>query len=186
MPQGRGTRWWPGRRWECTQMLDSAGTPLTPNLKQASCPRPPSSSKSAIGCRMLQDPPARQNPRRRCAVRGGFETQPWETHSNSLKLLLAPLPPVSWLLSTWRRTCAYPGSGRGFAPVWRGQILTLLMLESASGQEHCWRFSWLLMLLCRQHVNELKCLIHNENISCFFNLLDMEIFFETENAVGRI
>lgn len=115
-PRGRGTRWWHGRRWECTQMLDSAGTPLTPSLKQASHPRPPSSSKSAIGCRMLQDPPARQNPRRRCAVRGGFETQPWETHSNSLKLLLAPLPPVSWLLSTWRRTCACPGSGRGFGP----------------------------------------------------------------------
>lgn len=39
---------------------------------------------------------------------------------------------------------------------------------------------WLLMLLCEQHVNEWKCLIHNEKISCFFNLLDMELFFEPE------
>lgn len=58
--------------------------------------------------------------------------------------------------------------------------------ESASGQQYCSRHTWLLMLLCKQHVNESKCLIHKKNISCFFNLLDMEIFFETENAVGRI
>lgn len=42
------------------------------------------------------------------------------------------------------------------------------------------------MLFCGQHVNDLKCLIWNENISCFFNLLDMEIFLKRENAVSRI
>lgn len=31
-------------------------------------------------------------------------------------------------------------------------------------------------------LNELKCLIPNEKISCFFNLLDMEIFFETQKC----
>lgn len=63
---------------------------------------------------------------------------------------------------------------------WRAQILPLLLLDPASGRQRWSRFTWLLMLLCKQHVNEWKCLIPNEKISCFFNLLDMELFFEAE------
>lgn len=110
-------------------------------------------------------------------------------YSNTLKfLLLTPLPLCSHLCpgsSPSKREIACPGHRMGSA-VSREDKSQLLMLESASGQEHCLRLTWLLMLLCKQHVNESKCLIHNENISCFFNLLDMEIFFETENAVSRI
>lgn len=138
---------------------------------------------------MLQNPPARQT-LSVAAVGEGVGTSPGN-RSSSLQLLLSPLPPApAFVLAPLqveeKMSPLVLGPERALAPVWRGQILTLLVLESASGQEHSSRFTWLLMLLCKQHVNELKCLIHNENISCFFNLLDMEIFFETENAVGRI
>lgn len=171
-------------------MLASAGTLLPPGPEQASCLRPPPSSTSAIRRRMLQDPPAR--PTLSIAAQSGKGLKPsLGNHSNSMKfLLLTPLPRCSHLCpgsSPGRREVALAlGLEGALLRVRRGQILTLLMLEPASGQEHCLRFTWLLMLLCRQHVNESKCLIHNENISCFFNLLDMEIFFETENAAGRI
>lgn len=173
-------------------MLASAGTLLLPSPEQASCLQPPPSSTSAIGRRVLQDPPAR--PTLSIAAQSGKGSKPsLGNHSNSIKfLLLTPLPPppCSHLCpgsSPGRREVALAlGLEGALLRVRRGQIPTLLMLEPASGQEHCLRFTWLLMLLCKQHVNESKCLIHNENISCFFNLLDMEIFFETENAAGRI
>lgn len=102
-------------------MLASAGTLLPPGPEQASCLQPPPSSTSAIGRRMLQDPPAR--PTLSIAAQSGKGLKPsLGNHSNSMKFLLltplppSPLPPLSWLLSRQKRSCACPGLGRGSAP----------------------------------------------------------------------
>lgn len=75
-------------------MLASAGTLLLPSPEQASCLQPPPSSTSAIGRRVLQDPPAR--PTLSIAAQSGKGSKPsLGNHSNSIKfLLLTPLPPL--------------------------------------------------------------------------------------------
>lgn len=74
-------------------MLASAGTLLLPSPEQASCLQPPPSSTSAIGRRVLQDPPAR--PTLSIAAQSGKGSKPsLGNHSNSMKfLLLTPLLP---------------------------------------------------------------------------------------------